>query len=172
MGMEGGVLLVTVIDRITMYLNKLFELTAIILLVFVIIASSLQVFTRYALNASMTGTEEFARYCFVWLNMLGASLCVKTGSHAVVSILNDKLKNNAKEIHTAVIQSFIIISSLLMIVQGLRMVFMTTTQLSPTLRIPMCYIYLAVPVGGIGILFNAFSNILFSLQKIKEVNKL
>ena len=140
-------------------MNKIYQSAAVVLLAGIIVASTLQVVTRYVLNASMTGTEEFARYCFVWMNMLGASICVRYGSHAVVSILNNRLKGKKKYIHEIVIHGLMILLALIPIIEGMRMIGYTMTQPSPTLRIPMGYIYASVPVGGIGMIVNAVRNI-------------
>lgn len=141
------------------FLNKMYQSAAVVLLAGIIVASTLQVFTRYILNASLTGTEEFARYCFVWMNMLGASICVRHGSHAVVSILNSKLTGKKKYIHEAAIQILIMALSVIIIVEGFRMVGYTMVQPSPTLRIPMGFIYASVPAGCIGMIINAVRNI-------------
>lgn len=148
------------------FINRVYQLTAVVLLTGIIVASSLQVVTRYILNASMTGTEEFARYCFVWMNMLGASLCVRYGSHAVVSILNNKLSGKKKHIHDMVIHSLIILLALILTIEGFRMIGYTMVQPSPTLHIPMGCIYASVPVGGAGMMINAIRNIYESKIKM------
>ena len=47
----------------------------------------------------MNGTEECARYCFLWMVFLGSSVCVGEGSHASVELLHDALKGKAKDWH-------------------------------------------------------------------------
>lgn len=147
------------IIKVDDFINKVYQSAAVALLAGIIVASALQVITRYVLNASMTGTEEFARYCFVWMNMLGASICVRYGSHAVVSILNNKLSGKMKYIHEMVIHGLMIILALILMAEGIRMIGYTMTQPSPTLRIPMGYIYASVPAGCIGMIVNAVRNI-------------
>lgn len=147
------------IIKVDDFINKVYQSAAVALLAGIIVASALQVITRYVLNASMTGTEEFARYCFVWMNMLGASICVRYGSHAVVSILNNKLRGKMKYIHEMVIHGLMIILALILMAEGVRMIGYTMTQPSPTLRIPMGYIYASVPAGCIGMIVNAVRNI-------------
>ena len=147
------------IIKVDDFLNKIYQSAAVVLLAGIIVASTLQVFTRYILNASLTGTEEFARYCFVWMNMLGAGICVRYGSHAVVSILNSKLHGKKKYIHEAAIQVLIMVLSVILIVEGFRMIGYTMAQPSPTLRIPMGFIYASVPAGCIGMIINAARNL-------------
>ncbi len=146
------------LDRSARFLNTLFENLAIVCLVVVIIAMVVQVFTRYVMNASMTGTEELGRFFFIWATMLGASLCIPVGGHAVVNLLNDSLHGKIKQRHLAVIDVCIMVMAVLLLIQGGKMVAVTTRQLSPILRVPMCYIYLAIPFGSAGILINALNN--------------
>jgi C4-dicarboxylate transporter DctQ subunit len=148
-----------ILNKIEEFVDKIFKGAALLLLVGVVVSSSIQVITRYVFNASLTGSEEFARYCAIWMSMLGASICVKYGSHASISFLNDFLKGKTKLIHSIAINLVIIIFAFILIQQGFNIVKVTTTQLSPSLRIPMSYVYLAIPVGAIGMIINAISTI-------------
>lgn len=141
-------------------MNKAYESVALVCLIIVIVSMVVQVFTRYALNSSLVGTEEFARFAFIWATMLGASLCVRDGMHAVVSLLNDSLRGRIKNLHLTVIDILVIALALVMVYQGMKMTKMTMRQLSPILRISMGYIYLAIPVGCLGILLNSLNNLM------------
>jgi len=158
--------------KINGYIMKVFEIVAAICIVVIIIATSIQVFTRYVLSSSMVGTEELARFCFIWATMLGASICVNHEAHAVVSFLPDKLKGKIKTNHAYLIQAFIIMAAGILIVQGVKMLGVTWNQLSPTLNVPMWIVYLAIPIGGIGIFMGAINNIIKIYRNAKgEVSK-
>ena len=47
----------------------------------------LQFFTRYALNDSLTWTEEIAANCLVIVVFMGSVMCVCTGRHIVVDLI-------------------------------------------------------------------------------------
>ena len=64
------------------FFNKAYMGVSVILLIVVIVATTIQVFTRYIMNASLSGTDEVARFAFVWMSMLGASICVRTYGHS------------------------------------------------------------------------------------------
>lgn len=64
-----------------------------------------------------------------------------------------------KYIHEMVIHGLMIILALILMTEGVRMIGYTMTQPSPTLRIPMGYIYASVPAGCIGMIVNAVRNI-------------
>lgn len=149
-----------VFDRVTEAVNFVYLKAAAGLLAVIVVAMFLQVFTRYVLNASLTGTEELGRYCFVWMNMLGAGLCVNKVSNASVSILNDSLKGKAKLWHSIFLELTIGIMSVVLFIQGISLVRVAVGQVSPALRLPMWMVYASIAAGSAGIVLNALNNIL------------
>lgn len=139
---------------------KVCQFAAVVLTFIIVISTSVQVFTRYVLGASLIGTEEVARYSFIWANMLGASICVSHFSHATVSFLSDNLKGKSKEFHGCFVQALIMIMAVILITQGYNMMLITLKQLSPTLKIPMWAVYLSIPVGGATMLLGSLCNML------------
>lgn len=140
--------------------DVLYTYTAIILLVIIIVASSWQVFTRYVLNSSAIGTEELARFSFVWMSMLGGSVCVGKKAHPAVTFLGDSLKGVPKRLLGVTIYILIVLCSLIFVAYGVQMVMITGTQMSPSLGVQMSLIYLSIPVGGAGMILHALSGIL------------
>lgn len=150
-------------------LNAVFVYLSVALLVIIIISTSTQVFTRYILNASLSGTDEVARFAFIWMSMMGASICVRNHGHAVVSILNDALKSKpcAQKTHEILIQLLIIIGSLVLLIYGIQLVGMTGTQKSAGLGIPMSYTYACIPFGALGMIVNGIVNIVDTIAVMK-----
>lgn len=144
------------------------QLLSVILIFLIIISTSVQVITRFVLNSSLVGTEEVSRYSFIWASMLGAGICVSRYSHPNVSFLADILKGKAKMLQELFVQIMIAIMGLILIVQGYNMVQITLNQFSPTLKVPMWIIYLAIPVGGIIIVFGSICNMLNIMSKAKH----
>ena len=87
------------LDKVCSMVNRIYGGAALLLLAVLTGAMAVQVFTRYVLGSSLSGTEELGRYCFIWMTMLGASICVSSDSHAAVTILNDHLKGRMKGGH-------------------------------------------------------------------------
>ncbi len=158
-------LIVKVCDMI----NKIYEALALVLLVAMTIALALQVFTRYVLGASMAGTEEFARYAFIWVIMLGASICTRNGGHATVTILNDNLKGTLKQAHKIVIELLVLLACCVLVRYGFTMIAISAKSHTPTLGIPTCVIYAALPVGCLGMIVGTVRNIMNDVLAKKEV---
>ncbi len=156
--------MVRTIDAVGALLHSLFKYAACLFLALIIFSCFVQVFTRYVMNNSMAWTEEMARYSFVWMSMLASSVAVRSGSHAAVNILESKLPGRAKPIHRIIVHLFIVAGALFMLTQGMKMMGAVSGKPSTVLRIPMQYIYMAIPVGGFGILVQAVDKILTAFR--------
>lgn len=66
-------------DRFCSGLSRVILGICSLLMVILLCCSALQVTSRYVFGSSITWTEEAARYCFIWLDMLGASVLVYQG---------------------------------------------------------------------------------------------
>lgn len=142
------------LEKLSNYSNRLAKVGCIVLFLIMTISAVTQVFTRYVLNSSLSWTEELARFSFIWLNILGASIAVKHKSHAAVSLLVDHLPKMFKRIVVLAADILMIFSAYLMVAQGFKMVAVTMRQLSPAINIPMGYVYLSVPVSGLVIVLH------------------
>lgn len=148
--------------------NSAFLWVSIALLIVVMVASILQVFTRTVLNNAMVGTEEVARYAFIWVSFLGSSLGISKFSHPTVDMLNNALTGKKKHIHTILTQLCVIAFGVILMIHGGRVVSVVLKQLSPTLRLPMAYVYGACPTGGLGIILNAILVIFSRIEMIRK----
>ena len=149
-------------------MNRIFSYAGVLLLVIISIACILQVFSRYVLGHAIQGTEEISRYSFIWLGFLGSSVCVQKWSNASVSFLNDSLKGNAKKWHSALLNILVFICAAVLFWQGLKCVKVTAKQTSSMLRIPMNYVYAAIPVGSFGMMVSALQRLLNLFVKQHE----
>ena len=89
-------MLIKGIKKINKAVDTIYMTVSILLLVLLVGSSAAQVFTRYILNNSLIGTEDVARYCFIWISMLGGSICVGRWAHSTVSILSDALPESGQ----------------------------------------------------------------------------
>ncbi len=123
-----------------------------------VISILLQVFFRYAMNAPLYWSEEAARYAFVWLVFIGAAIASKRGAHIGVDYLVmhlPKFPRNVLEIFVNLLVLFFIACVIYMSVGVIKI---NMTQLSPAMRVPMGYIFMAIPTGlGISFVYIAIS---------------
>jgi len=121
-----------------------------------------QVFSRYILGAPSIFTDELATFMLIWVGLLGAAYATGQGKHLAIDILPNKLEGKAKlRLNILIYLAVIAFAVLIMIVGGIRLVYLTLSleQLSATLRVPLGYIYLALPLSGALITYYAISNL-------------
>ena len=125
-----------------------------------------EVIFRYALLLPLFWTEEFARYCLVWSSLLGAGVALKRGEHIAVRFFSDKLPKGIRMGTALCVQIFI--AALLGVIfwGGVDLVILTRHQLSPAMRIPMSWPYMAIPVGSLIMLLHEFT---FIYMRLKEM---
>lgn len=136
--------------------NKILEIVCATLLVAMVAIVLWQVFSRTALGNPNTVTEELVRFGLVWLAMLSSSYVVGKKTHLAVTLLSENLTGKKRKLLEIIIQVlFIAFAAIIMIYGGTNAVSLTMKQISPSLGIPMGYVYLSVPVsGGLMILYS------------------
>jgi TRAP-type transport system small permease protein len=107
-----------------------------------------QVFWRYVLEQPLQWSEELARYGFVWVTFLGAAVLFRLpDGHPAIDALYFFVGANAQRVMDIVRQLVVIFGSLAIAVGGFRMMQLQWNQLSPSIELPMAWIYLAMFVG-------------------------
>jgi TRAP-type C4-dicarboxylate transport system permease small subunit len=125
------------------------EWVCILLLVVVSLDLLLGVYSRYVLERTFTWYDEIARACFIWLVFLGAAVAVKRGAHFGLHMLVDGLPPRLKRAASVLTPLAIIAFSLALIVQGWKLVALGQFQTTAVMGMPVSWIYLAMPAGGV-----------------------
>lgn len=128
-----------------------------------------QVFSRFVLGDPSSFTDELARYLLIWIGILGAAYVAGQKLHLAIDLLATKLEGNSKSYLEIFIQGCIFMFAfVVMVIGGLRLVYVTLTleQISAALQIPLGYVYMAVPLSG---LLMMFYTSLFILEESKKI---
>lgn len=115
-----------------------------------------QVFTRFVLADPSSFTDELARYLLIWIGLLGASYAAGKKMHLAIDLLPAKLVGRPRFYLGVLIETCIFLFALSVLVfGGIRLVALTLTlgQTSAALHVPLGYVYLALPLSGLLILF-------------------
>jgi len=150
------------------FLNRICEVALIILLAAMAVVVFLQVLFRYMLHLPLFWTEELARYCLVWASLLGAAVALKRGEHIAVTFFLDHFPKRASRALTLVAQISVMLILAVMVWGGIKLVLVTSAQISPALRIPMAVPYLALPIGSVIMLFHVASSLMQKPAKILD----
>jgi TRAP-type C4-dicarboxylate transport system permease small subunit len=109
----------------------------------------LQVFFRYALNSSLSWSEEAARYMFIWSAVLGFSSSVHARRLFSFDMVARRLSARGRAICAAL---FVIAAAgflWALVIGGSALVAGTASQTSPAMSIPMALPYAGLPVVGV-----------------------
>lgn len=122
-----------------------------------------QVASRYLLGSPSVFTDELANYLLIWVGLLGAAYASGKKMHLAIDLLPNKLEGAKKKRLSLLITAIVILFAItVMVIGGSRLVYLTLLleQLSPSLQIPLGFIYLVIPVSGLFIIYYSISNYL------------
>jgi TRAP-type C4-dicarboxylate transport system permease small subunit len=126
----------------------LFLILGIVLVVF------LQVLSRYALHTPLSWTEELSRALLIWLTFVGGSLALRNKAHFSVEWVVAKLPDRVRSAFEGTLYVLMAVVLGVLLWKGLAMLPVVHLQTSPSLRVPMSYIYLSIPLGAALMLFH------------------
>jgi len=123
------------------------------LLGLVTVLAVIQVILRYVFNYAFIWSEEFSRLLFVWIILLGAALGVSQRKHMVIQFLQERLPDRAALWLNLALQAAALAFLLVLVVKGLPLLELTSTDYYVTLPFSVMYSYLAAVVGGALMIF-------------------
>lgn len=132
-----------------------------------------QVIFRYALNNSLSWSEEIARYLFIWLIYVGISLGVKTKKHIAVEAIAAMAPERARKYFDLCADILFLIFVLLALFYGTQVIQMIAEsgQLSPAAHIPMQLIYAAPVIGFFLTLIRLVQNLTETIRKMRHAKE-
>lgn len=125
-----------------------------------VVVITIEVVCRYIFFVSTAWAEELSRYLFIWLTYIGSAYALNEGSHIEIDVFKQIIEKGRlfeknrqtwlKGLDVAGLAS----TSIFLILFGkiffdFMMKFWGTSQTTPTMHIPMGYIYLPVLVSTV-----------------------
>lgn len=148
--------------QIRSQLDKIIELLLVSILSAMVINVLWQIITRYFSASPSSFSDELARYLMIWLGLIGSAYVSGKKEHVSIDYFLKKLNHKKRVLLNRTI-GFIILffAFFVMIIGGGHLVFITIKleQLSPSLQIPLGFVYSAIPLSGLIIIFYQISNI-------------
>lgn len=143
-------------DRLRNALDKTLAWLLIVLMFTAVVNVLWQVITRWILNDPSPYTEELARYLLIWIGLVGAGYAAGQKIHLAIDLLPSMLEGRRRLALEIVIDGCIFLFALfVLVVGGYRLVSLTLLmgQTSAALGIQLGYVYLAIPLSGLIIVF-------------------
>ena len=132
-------------ERLHWLNHNLEEFILTVLLIAMSVIMGVQVFSRYALGASLSWTEELTRYLFIWSGFLSVSYCTKRCLSIKIEQFVAIFPRRGKAVFKVVNHTFELIFFVYMIpfAFSYMMSAAQSGQVSPACGIPMYYIQAA-----------------------------
>lgn len=128
--------------------GRALDIGLVIAVAVLIVPVSLQIFSRFtALIPSYIWTEEMARFCFIWMVMLGAMVGVRDAAHFDVDLWPE-LRPRANALLRIVANVFVLVFALVFVWYGIAFVQFGWHQNSELAELPMPWIFVAWPLTG------------------------
>ncbi len=113
-----------------------------------IVPVMLQIFSRYVgFIPRYIWTEELARFCFIWMIMIGAMIAVREGTHFDVDVL-PSLAPKWNAISHIVTHLAMFIFAVVFLYFGYQFALFGANQTSELAELPMWLIFIAWPLAG------------------------
>ncbi|WP_103104784.1 TRAP transporter small permease [Brevibacillus reuszeri] len=136
-------------------INSITRLIVIALLAIMVVAVFLQVLFRFFLDMPLAWTEELARYLLIWITFLGSAYAMAIKAHIGTEYIQKHLSPFMNKVVLSVAAVLSIFFFVVMVQQGYSLATRSMTQLSPTLLVPMGYVYMVIPISGVLLIMNA-----------------
>jgi TRAP-type C4-dicarboxylate transport system permease small subunit len=115
-----------------------------------IVPVTLQILSRYTgLIPRYIWTEEAARFCFIWIVMLGAMIAVREGTHFEVDVLPLPTSPRAEAIMRLLVALLMLVFACVFVWYGWAYAAFGWTQTSELTGINMVFIHVAYLVTGL-----------------------
>lgn len=130
---------------------------------------SMQIFSRYiGLIPRYIWTEEIARFCFIWIILIGSMIAVRDGSHFTVDLLPQARTKRGEAIGQLFVDLIMALVAVIFIVWGWPLVQFGLLQTSEIAELPMITIYIAWPIAGVTWLLFLGEDVVENVKKLKD----
>ncbi|SMC95540.1 TRAP transporter small permease [Primorskyibacter flagellatus] len=128
---------------------RFLKLLLTILMTLLIIPVSMQILSRYTgIIPRFIWTEEIARFCFVWIIMIGAMIAVRDGTHFDVDVLPRSASKYVEFASRMFVHLAILCMALSFVYWGYDFGILGSRQRSEISGLPMLSIYIGWPIAG------------------------
>ncbi|MGB3287814.1 MAG: TRAP transporter small permease [Burkholderiaceae bacterium] len=131
------------------YANRLAEALLTILFAAMIIVGSLQVFNRFFINVSLSWSEEFQKYAFIWLVFIAIPVAYNRSAHLRVDSLVGLFPKGLQRALEFIVDILWIGLGVALTMLTWRIMQVTQFQESPGMGLSMSWVYCGMLVGGI-----------------------
>lgn len=129
---------------------RFLKLVLVLLMAVLIVPVSIQIMARYLeFVPRYIWTEELARFCFIWVILVGSMIAMRDNDHFNVDLLPTAKSRTMKALSTLFVDAMSLILAIIFVFWGWPLFKFGLLQTSEMANLPMVYIYAAWPLTGI-----------------------
>jgi TRAP-type C4-dicarboxylate transport system permease small subunit len=134
------------IDR----LYRALQVLVTVLMMALVVPVVLQILSRFTeLIPRYIWTEEVARFCFIWIIMIGSMIAVRDGSHFDLDVLPKPRTARGQAVSRIFVHIAMLLMALTFLVFGYRFALFGLDQESELTGLNMIFIHAAWPLAGL-----------------------
>jgi C4-dicarboxylate transporter DctQ subunit len=154
-------------EKFSDFIDKVTLTIACVLLVIIAVIVNWGVFCRYVLFAPLPWSEQIPKYAMIWMGFLGASVGISRNRHIGFDILVSRLPSMIRKIIIFAGHLIILIFLVMMTIYGVSFAFAVGfSSKAPMLPIPMFYLFIAVPVGGVFMILQTIIRLVLDVKNL------
>lgn len=125
----------------------------------IVCVALLQVFHRFALNSSLSWSEELQIFGHIWIVFLGIPIAYRRGAHLYIETFCDMLPARPRAAFNLLVELTWAAFAVSLMVLGWMVARVASLQESPGLEVPMSWPYSGMVIGGAYLLIVALRRI-------------
>ncbi len=133
--------------------DKIVEVVIVIFFAAILIVGLMQIISRYFYSMPIVWADEAQKYLFIWLIMIAAAYGIRKKKHVAADVVLGNVGPRVKAVMEVIIEIASLTLFVMFIILAPRMIRVSMGTISPTLGIPMGYVYYAMLIGPIIMLF-------------------
>ena len=131
-------------------INRVLQVAITVLFAVLIVPVTMQIVSRYSDHIPRyIWTEEIARFCFIWIIMIGAMIATRDDTHFDVDLLPAPRTAAGRGFAKLVVHVAMLVLALCFIWYGKEFANEGALQTSEIAELPMLAIYIAWPLSGV-----------------------
>lgn len=147
-------------------IHTVLKIVLVVIFGLMTIVASIQIFYRFVLEHPLTWTDEFCRYCMIWMTLIGVSVAAERKTHIQIDVVVNLLPPKGLVALSKFWNICSIVFCILLTKYGFDLAMLNMAQFSAGMHIQLGWIYFAVPIGGI---FTVYYNIVQLLGVDKKL---
>ena len=124
-------------------------------------------------GGSIVWAEEYTKFAIIWITFAGCGAAVRCHAHMKVSALYVICPANIKRILDTLVNVIGIAFSVFLVIYGAQLTdtVRVTKQMTPSMGMPMWWIYMSVPIGGVLMIIRFVQATINLYRPEKEMDK-